>query len=73
MVWIRIHVHIIQLHQSLGAMKSKISSAPISVSLRISKLHSILAIANLLAHNNIPISYYVQVYSLRLKSNVASK
>ena len=41
--------------------------------LPISKLHSILAVANLLAHNNITISYYVQVNSLRLKSSVASK
>ena len=41
--------------------------------LLISKLHSILALLNLLGHNNITISYYVQVNSLRLKSNVASK
>ena len=30
----------------------------------ISKLHSILAIANLLAHNNITISYYGQVVKI---------
>ena len=41
--------------------------------LPISKLHSILAETNLLAHNNITISYYVQVNSQRLKSTVASK
>ena len=41
--------------------------------LPISKLHSILAVANLLAHNNITISYYVQVNSLWLKSSVALK
>ena len=33
----------------------------------ISKLHSILVVPNLLAHNNITISYYVQVNTLRLK------
>ena len=41
--------------------------------LPISKLYSILAVANLLAHNNITICYYLQVNSLRLKSNLASK
>ena len=41
--------------------------------LPISKLQSILAVTNLLAHNNITISYYVQVNSLWLKSSVASK
>ena len=41
--------------------------------LPISKLYSILAISNLLAHNNISISYYVQVNSLRLKSSVTLK
>ena len=43
------------------------------VYLPISKLHAKLAVANLLAHNNITISYYMQVNSLRLKSSVASK
>ena len=33
----------------------------------ISKLHSDLAVANLLALNNITISYYVQINCLRLK------
>ena len=37
-----------------------------------SYIHSILAVGNLLAHNNITISYYVQVNSLQLKSRVAS-
>ena len=46
---------------------------PKGVYLLISKLHSILAVANLIAHNNITISYFVQVNSLRLKSSVASK
>ena len=38
-----------------------------------SKLHLILALPNLLAHYNKTISYYGQVNSLWLKSNVASK
>ena len=38
-----------------------------------SKLHLILALPNILAHYNITISYYVQVNSLWLKSNVVSK
>ena len=37
---------------------------PKGVYLPISKLHSVLALANLFAHNNITISYYVQVNSL---------
>ena len=42
--------------------------------LPISKLCSIiLAVANLLAHNNVTISYYGQVNSVRLKSSSASK
>ena len=36
-------------------------------------IHSILAVANLLAHNNITVIYYMQLNSLRLKSSVASK
>ena len=44
-----------------------------SVYLPISKLHSNLAIANLIVHNNITISFYTQVNSLRLKSSIASK
>ena len=35
--------------------------------LPISKLHSILALANLLAYNNLWLCYYGQVNSLRLK------
>ena len=35
--------------------------------------HDFSRIANLLVHNNISISYYAQVNSLRLKSSVASK
>ena len=45
----------------------------LTIYLPISKLHSILALPNLLAHNNITISYYGQVNSLWLKSSVASK
>ena len=41
--------------------------------LPISKLHSILAVANLLAPNKITICYYAQINSLELKSSVASK
>ena len=46
---------------------------PKGVYLSISKLHSILAAVNLLAHNNLWLCYYGQVNSLRLKSSVASK
>ena len=41
--------------------------------LPISKLHSILAIANLILFNNNVTISYVQVNSLRLKSSVALK
>ena len=41
--------------------------------LPISKLHSILALPNLLTQNNITMSYYGQVNSLQLKYSVASK
>ena len=51
----------------------KINGTPKGVYLPISKLHSILAVANLFAHNKVTISYYEQVNSLRLKSNIASK
>ena len=40
---------------------SKINSTPKGVYLPISKLHSILAVVNLLAHNNITINCYGQV------------
>ena len=43
------------------------------VYLPISMLYSILALLNLLAHNNITIRNDGQVNSLRLKSSVASK
>ena len=46
---------------------------PKILQLAISKLHSILVVPNLLVHNNITISYYGQVNSLRLKSSVDSK
>ena len=45
---------------------------PTGVFLLISKLHSISAVAVILAHN-ITIRYYVQVNSMRIKSNLASK
>ena len=37
---------------SAGTLASKINGTPKGVYLPISKLHSILAVANLLAHNN---------------------
>ena len=40
---------------------------PKNVYLLILKLHSILAVANLLADNNLLLCYYVQVNSLLLK------
>ena len=53
---------------------SKINSTPQKgVYMFISKLHSISEVPNLLAHNNITISYYVQVNSLRLKPTVVRK
>ena len=54
-------------------MNSKINGTPKGVYLPISKLHFILAIMYLIQHNNIIISYHVQVNLLRLKSKVASK
>ena len=55
-------------------INSKINGTLKGVYLPILKLHSILAVANLLAHNNITINnYYVKVNSLRLKSRVTSK
>ena len=57
-----------------GTIKSKINGTPKDVYLPISKLRAFYYNpAYLLAHNNITISYYVKVNSLRLKSNVASK
>ena len=58
---------------SLCTIDSKISGTPKGVYLPIFKIHSILAIANLLAHINSWLCYYGQVNSLRLKSSVASK
>ena len=48
-------------------INSKINGIPKVVYLPISKLHSILAVANLLALNNVTIYYYGQVNSLSLK------
>ena len=44
-------------------INSKINGTPKGIYLPISKLHFILAVSNLLAHNNIKISYYLQVRS----------
>ena len=59
----------------ISTINSKINGTPKGVYLPISKLHSILAVANLLAHNNITIyiSYYGKVNSLQLKSKVVLK
>ena len=54
-------------------IKSKINGTPKGVYLPISKLLSILAVANSLAHNNITVRYYVQINSLWPKSTVASR
>ena len=56
-----------------STINSKINGTPKGVYLPISKLHSILAIANLLAHNKLWLCYYEQVNSLMQKSNVAFK
>ena len=53
---------------------SKINGTPIGLS--ISKLHSILAVAYLLAHNNLygfVINLWASKFAIRLKSNVAWK
>ena len=42
------------------AISSEINGTPEGVYLPISKLHSISAVTNLLAHNNKSISYYVK-------------
>ena len=47
-------------------INSKLNGTPIGVYLPISMLHSILAVANLLAHNKW-ICYYVHVNSVKLK------
>ena len=52
-----------------GTINSKVNDTSKVVYLPISKLHSILTVANLLTHDNITISYYVHVNSLRLKSS----
>ena len=64
------YVHLIYYY---GTLNSKINGTPKGFYLPFSKLHSILAVANLLAPNNITISYYVQVNSLWLKSSKTSK
>ena len=57
---------------ALCTINSKINGTPKGVYLPLSKLHSILAVTNLLAHNNVTISC-VQVNSPRVKWNVFSK
>ena len=57
-----------KLQKMIRTVNSKINGTHNCVYLPISKLHSISAVANLLAHNSITISnYYWQVNSLRLK------
>ena len=51
----------------LCAIYSKINGTPKGVYLPFPKLHSIFAVANLLAHNNLWLCFYVQVNSVRLK------
>ena len=48
-------------------INSKINSTTISVHSPISKLHAILAVANLLVHNNITISHYVKVTKAKIE------
>ena len=50
----------------LSTIDSKINGTPKDVYLPISKLKIIITVANLLAHNNLTISCYMQVNSLRL-------
>ena len=61
----------------LSTINSKINGTCKGVYFPISKLHSILAVLNLLIHNNMSINnnyyYYVQVNSLRLKLSLVSK
>ena len=73
MTFLKLLSHLISHDLDSCTINSKINGIPKGVYLPISKLHSILVIANLLAHNNITINYYMQVNSLRLKSNVPSK
>ena len=49
----------------LGTIASKINATPKGVCLSISKLQSILAVANLLAHNNISQICYCDQISLQ--------
>ena len=56
-----------------SSINRKINDTPKGFYVPISKLHSISALVNLLALNNITISYYVQINLLRLKSSVVSK
>ena len=60
-------------NKSSCTISSKINGTSKGFYLSMSKLHSILAVANLLAHNNITNSYYVQVNLLQLESSVSSK
>ena len=54
-------------------INGKIIGTPKGVYLPISKLHSILTVANLLAHNNLWLCYYGQVNLLWIKLSVVSK
>ena len=62
---IKCFLHRINWHTSCTIINKINGTCPFS------KLHSFLAVTNLLAHNNITIRYYGQVNSIRLKLNVA--
>ena len=58
------------MHHLLICIASKLNVALKGVYLRISKLRSILALAHLLAHNNInQICYFVQISLLNAEVN----
>ena len=53
------------IYFNIGTIASKINVTPKCVCFTISKVHSILAVANLLAHNNISQIYYCCQISLQ--------
>ena len=64
---------LIAVHLTTCTVNSKMNRTTKYIYLSISKLHSVLAVANLLAHNNITISYYVQVIRpLRLHTQLVT-
>ena len=48
-------------HITQCAINSEVNCTPVGVSLPILKLHSIIAVTNLLAHNNLWLCFYGQV------------